>query len=98
MIDRGGVPIERIALFQVNLPARHIVESVMDECEKIGIDRSRFYTRLDELGYCGPPMALICLDKIIREERLRRDDRVASFVTEVSKFMQAGYAVRYVGD
>ena len=94
MIEKGAVPLDRIALFQVNLPARHIVESVMDECEKIGIDRSRFYTKLDEIGYCGPPMALICLDKIIREESLDRDDRVASFVTEVSKFMQAGYSIR----
>ena len=77
--------------------AASVNRDIIRECEKIGIHRSRFYTKLDELGYCGPPMALICLDKIIREERLGKDDRVASFVTEVSKFMQAGYSVKYVG-
>jgi len=41
-------------------------------------------------------MALICLDRILREERVEPGRRVASFVTEVSKFMQAGYvAVRH---
>jgi len=98
MLDAGRIPVDRIRLFQVNLPARHIVESVLDECESLGIARSAFYSRLDEIGYCGPPMALICLDKIIREEQLQRDDRVASFVTEVSKFMQAGYCLRATGN
>ncbi|NIQ80115.1 MAG: hypothetical protein GTN93_18905 [Anaerolineae bacterium] len=44
------------------------------------------------MGYAGPPAALICLDKINREEELRKGDVVLSFVTEVSKFMQAGFA------
>jgi 3-oxoacyl-[acyl-carrier-protein] synthase-3 len=97
MLAAGNIPAGRIRFFQVNLPARHIVESVLDECESLGIARSAFYTRLDELGYCGPPMALICLDRIIREEKLQKDDRVASFVTEVSKFMQAGYCLKATG-
>jgi 3-oxoacyl-[acyl-carrier-protein] synthase-3 len=97
MVEAGRIPLEKIRFFQVNLPARHIAESVMEECAALGIPREAYYTRLDELGYCGPPMALICLDKILREEHFSPDDRIVSFVTEVSKFMQAGYAVRYVG-
>lgn len=97
MVARGRIPLEKIRFFQVNLPARHIAESVMEECARLGIPREAFYTRLDELGYCGPPMALICLDRILREETFRPGDRIASFVTEVSKFMQAGYVVRYDG-
>ena len=96
MLERGAVPVGKIRFFQVNLPARHIVESVLEECEGLGIPRSAFYTKLDELGYCGPPMVFICLDRILREETLRADDRVVSFVTEVSKFMQAGYSLRHV--
>jgi len=97
MLARCPVPLESIRLFQVNLPTRHIVESVMDEFERLGLPRERFYTKLHELGYSGPPMALICLDRIVREERLRPGERVASFVTEVSKFMQAGYLLRAHG-
>ncbi|MBD3239727.1 MAG: 3-oxoacyl-ACP synthase [Chitinivibrionales bacterium] len=97
MLERGSIPAETIQKLQINLPAKHIVESVMDEVESMGIDRSRFFSRLDTLGYSGPPMALIGLDSIIREARLAPGDRIASFVTEVSKFMQAGYVARYHG-
>jgi len=95
MLDQAGTPVETIRLFQANMPARHIVEAVVDELASLGIDRSRFYSRLDAYGYSGPPMALICLDRIAREEPLADGDRVVSFVTEVSKFMQAGYVARY---
>lgn len=97
MIEKSKIDIKNIRLFQVNLPSKHIVESVMEEFEKIGISKSVFYSKLDEIGYSGPPMALICLDNIIREEQLDKGDLVASFVTEVSKFMQAGYVVGYHG-
>jgi len=65
----------------------------MDECVTIGIRREALYSRLHDLGYCGPPMVFICLDKILREERLAPGERIVSFVTEVSKFMQAGYSI-----
>jgi 3-oxoacyl-[acyl-carrier-protein] synthase III len=98
MLRRGAIQVERIKRFQVNLPAKHIAESVAEECTALGIPREALYSRLDELGYCGPPMALIALDCILREERLEPGDRIVSFVTEVSKFMQAGYSIRYDGD
>lgn len=96
MFSEVNIPIETIKLFQLNFPAKHIVESIIDELEEMGIPRSSFYTKLDKFGYSGPPMAFICLDKIIREETLETNDRIISFVTEVSKFMQAGYSVKYV--
>jgi 3-oxoacyl-[acyl-carrier-protein] synthase III len=95
MMAQCDAPIDKIRCFQVNLPSKHLVESVMDEFDAIGLDRARFYTKLHEIGYSGPPMALICLDKILREETFAPGDRIASFVTEVSKFMQAGYVIRY---
>jgi 3-oxoacyl-[acyl-carrier-protein] synthase III len=93
MLAESGIDPATIALMQVNLPARHIAEAVEDELAAIGVPKERIYTRLRDLGYAGPPMALICLDRILREERLAPGQRVASFVTEVSKFMQAGYVV-----
>lgn len=97
MIAREHVPVDRVRFFQVNMPTRHIVDSIMDECAAIGIPRSTLYTRLDRLGYCGPPMALVGLDSILRGETLAPGDRVLSFVTEVSHFMQAGYCCEYLG-
>ena len=94
MIAESGIDPRTIAFMQVNLPARHIADSVEDELAAIGVPKERIYTRLRDLGYPGPPMALICLDRILREEKLEPGRRIASFVTEVSKFMQAGYVVR----
>jgi 3-oxoacyl-[acyl-carrier-protein] synthase III len=88
------IPLSSIALFQVNLPSKHIAESVRDELLRLGIDSSVFYSKLSEVGYSGPPMVFICLDKILREETVDMRRRVVSFVTEVSKFMQAGYIMR----
>ena len=94
MLAQGEIPPQRVRYFQVNLPAKHIAESVMEECQALGIAAGAYFSSLDELGYCGPPMALIGLDRILRHEILEPGDRVLSFVTEVSKFMQAGYALR----
>jgi 3-oxoacyl-[acyl-carrier-protein] synthase III len=95
MLTAAGTPVETIKLFQVNLPAAHIVEAVVEELATIGIDRSCLYTKLDSSGYSGPPAAFVCLDSIVREEHHAPPARIASFVTEVSKFMQAGYVAAY---
>lgn len=97
MMKKSTSKIDDIRIFQINLPAKHIVDSIIDEFDKTGIDRSVFYSKLNQLGYCGPPMVFICLDKIIREETFIPGECVVSFVTEVSKFMQAGYVIRYQG-
>ncbi len=93
MVSAGNIPLAKIKLFQVNMPTKHIIESIMDECEKAGINRSALYSRLSDLGYVGPPMVFICLDGIIKNEKLQSGDLIVSFVTEVSKFMQAGYCI-----
>jgi len=95
MIERERIPVDRVRVFQVNMPTKHIIDSIMDECEHIGIQRQALFTRLDRLGYCGPPMVLIGLDEVVRHLTLEPGDRVLSFVTEVSKFMQAGYSMKY---
>jgi len=97
MLAQGDIDTDTIRIFQINLPAKHIVDAVAEECLELGIPDSVLYTRMDKLGYAGPPMALICLDSILRDHDLSPGDRVVSFVTEVSKFMQGGYSVLYTG-
>jgi len=80
-----------LRFFQVNFPSKHITELVLDECEVLGISRDSLYSKMSSMGYIGPPMALLCIDKIKKEEKLNPGDILLSFVTEVSKFMQAGY-------
>jgi len=95
MLSEGNIPVDTIRYLQLNFPTKHIAESVKEECNTLGIPSSTIYTKLEESGYTGPPMAFTCLDKIIREESFNPGDRIVSFVTEVSKFMQAGYVIRY---
>lgn len=87
--------LARLRFFQVNFPSRHIAELIIEECESLGIPKEKLYTKMAGLGYSGPPMAFISLDQIMREEKLNRGDLILSFVTEVSKFMQAGYLMEF---
>jgi 3-oxoacyl-[acyl-carrier-protein] synthase III len=96
MISRHKIDLSSLRYFQVNFPSKHITELIMDECQELGIDRKTLYSRMATMGYIGPPMALLCLDKIRKEEKLDNGDLILSFVTEVSKFMQAGYAIRFI--
>ena len=95
MITKYGIDLSMLRFFQVNFPSKHITELVMEECESLGIPRNTLYSKMSSMGYIGPPMALLCLDKIKKEEKLAPGDMLLSFVTEVSKFMQAGYVIRY---
>jgi len=97
MIEKYAIDLSRLRFFQVNLPSKHISDLVVEECGALGIPASALYSRMSRTGYPGPPMVFMCLDRILREEKLEDGDLILSFVTEVSKFMQAGYAMTYRG-
>ncbi|MBL7137704.1 MAG: 3-oxoacyl-ACP synthase III family protein [Bacteroidales bacterium] len=97
MLALHPVDPRKIRFFQVNFPSKHISELVMEECRELGIDRNTLYSKMATMGYIGPPMAFLCLDRIRKEEKLNPGDIILSFVTEVSKFMQAGYVLKYEG-
>lgn len=94
MIELYNIDLNSLKFFQINLPSKHIADIVIEECEKLGIKKETLYTKMSKMGYSGPPMMLISLDKILREEKLKKYDSILSFVTEVSNFMQAGYFIR----
>jgi len=95
MLAIHPINLNELKYFQVNFPSKHISELIMDECDELGIDRNTLYTKMSTMGYAGPPMAFISIDKIRKEENLNKGDIILSFVTEVSKFMQAGYILKY---
>ena len=95
MLEKYPTDISRLKYFQVNFPSKHISELVIEECSALGIHKESLYTKMSSMGYAGPPMVYICLDKMLREEPFASGDLVLSFVTEVSKFMQAGFTLKY---
>jgi len=94
-LERFPADLSRLRYFQVNFPSKHIAELIIEECGSLGITPDKLYTKMSNMGYPGPPMAFICLDEIMRNEPMENGDLVLSFVTEVSKFMQAGYLMEY---
>jgi len=95
MLKIHPIDLKQLRFFQVNFPSKHISELIMEECAGIGIPASVLYSKMATMGYIGPPMAFLCLDKIRREEKLNHGNIILSFATEVSKFMQAGYILSY---
>ncbi len=95
MLDMYSVDVSKLKYFQVNFPSKHIAELVIEECENLGIDRNTLYSKMASMGYAGPPMVFISLHDIFTKEKLEKGDLVMSFVTEVSKFMQAGFTLEY---
>jgi 3-oxoacyl-[acyl-carrier-protein] synthase III len=95
MINKYNLDLSKLRYFQINMPSKHVVDLIIDECNKLNIHKNQIYSSIKKMGYPGPPAALIALDKIMREEKLEDGDLILSFVTEVSKFMQAGFTVRY---
>jgi 3-oxoacyl-[acyl-carrier-protein] synthase III len=96
MLEKYPTDISKLKYFQVNFPSKHISELVIEECLALGISKESLYTKMSSMGYAGPPMVYICLDKMLREEPFISGDLVLSFVTEVSKFMQAGFTLKYI--
>jgi 3-oxoacyl-[acyl-carrier-protein] synthase-3 len=95
MFEKYPTNLSRLKYFQVNFPSKHIAEMVIEECSAIGIRKETLYSKMSSMGYAGPPMVFICLDKMFNEETFSPGDLVLSFVTEVSKFMQAGFTLKY---
>jgi len=95
MVDTYQIDLSKLKYFQVNFPSKHIAELVIEECEKMGIDKNTLYSKMASMGYAGPPMVFISLHDIFTQQELKSGDLVMSFVTEVSKFMQAGFTLEY---
>jgi len=96
MVAKYSIDLARVRFFQLNLPTKHVFDLLKEDCGRLGISDGAYYTKLNKVGYCGPPMMLICLDKILREESLQPGNLILSFVTEVSKILQAGYLIEVI--
>jgi 3-oxoacyl-[acyl-carrier-protein] synthase III len=95
MIAEQAIDISRIAALQINMPTKHVVDLIADECAASGIARDKLYTAIDKCGYAGPPAAVISLDRLLKEKTFTGGDSILSFVAEVSKFLLAGFTIEY---
>ena len=95
MVKQCNIDLGKITLFNINFPAEHVNQAIMEKCIEMGIAADAFYSKLGDYGYSGAPMALITIDKLLKEEKLKENDQILSFVLEVSKIMQAGFLLKH---
>lgn len=86
--------------FLVNVPTRHLIDLVAEELllkfkELKDARFDMYYSTTEKRGYTGPAAILITLDKLLRTENLRNEEVIVSFVTESSKWMNAGFWLEY---
>ena len=92
--------IESINYFLANVPTDHLVDIGLDVARQHwGIALEHFqkilYSTVSNRGYTGPAAIAITLDELVRKVGLNDGDIIASFVTESSKWMNAGFFMKY---
>lgn len=86
--------------FLVNVPTKHLIDLTADEL-KVKFRELRdakfdmYYSTTEKRGYTGPAAILITLDKMLRHESFKHNETIISFVTESSKWMNAGFVLEY---
>ncbi len=96
MLNIQQIDLSTLKHFVVNMPSKSVREHIMQECTELGIQMDKFYSTVEKVGYPGPPAAIISIDKLLKSSTFENGDLIFSFVMEVSKFMQAGFTIRYV--
>lgn len=95
MVNKFKIKPDDITYFLINMPTKHVVDLIVEECSGLGINNNRIFSSINKSGYSGPPAAVISLDGLLQQKKFRDQDLIVSFVSEVSKFLQAGFTIRY---
>lgn len=96
MINQKKINLSQLKNFVVNMPSKFVRSHIIDECLELGIDKEKFFSAIEDVGYAGPPAAIISIDNLLNKQTYKNGDLIFSFVMEVSKFMQAGFTLRYL--
>lgn len=96
MIEKQDIDMSELKYFIVNMPSKAVRNFIKDECMELNIKPDQFYSAIENVGYAGPPAALMSTDILLKSKTFNDGDLIINFVMEVSKFMQAGFTLRFV--
>lgn len=96
MLSVKKINIDNLKNFVVNMPSKFVRQTIIDECVELGISKEKFYSAIEDVGYAGPPAAIISIVNLLERQNFKNGDMIFSFVMEVSKFMQSGFTLRYL--
>lgn len=80
----------------VSIPTRRFYEDhISSFLDRLSITRDKLKFRSDNIGYCGGATPLIHLDEMVRNGELKSGQLAIVHAVESSKWMTAGFAVRW---
>ncbi|MFM7201071.1 MAG: 3-oxoacyl-ACP synthase III family protein [Myxococcota bacterium] len=91
---------EEVTHFLANVPTDHLVDGAMESyARRYGVPekeaKERYFSTVARRGYTGPVALAISLDELHRQNKLQHGKYLISFVTESSKWMNAGLLLHY---
>ena len=98
MLNNYDTDVSTIKCFFLNIPTRHFMDVAIKNIKRdLKNPDLPVYTNLRTRGYQGAPSIVIALDEYMQNAKLTRGDCLMSFVTESSKWMNAGFILKYSG-
>lgn len=96
MLESLAIPPQEIAHFVVSIPTMQLYqENTAAFRDRLGVRPEQARFRSDRIGYCGGAAILIHLDEMARSGELQTGQRVVLHSVESSKWMSAGFVVRW---
>lgn len=96
MLDSLGIDPARIEHFVGSIPTRQLYDDNLERfCAALRTTPARMKFRAARVGYCGGASILIHLDEMVRSGELQRGETVVLHSVESSKWMSAGFVIRW---
>ena len=91
-----SIPTREVDHYVVSIPTLQLYDQHIESFEEtLGVPRERVRFRAANIGYCGGAATLVHLDQIVRDGELKRGQLAIVHSVESSKWMTAGFAVRW---
>lgn len=100
-LDPGSADFqEQVTHLLANVPSDHLVDAAMEDGSArfrvpMEVLRRVYTSTVAKRGYTGPAAVVITLDALMRARAVADGKFVVSFVTESSKWMNAGFLLRF---
>jgi 3-oxoacyl-[acyl-carrier-protein] synthase III len=94
--DQLKIPTNEVDHYVVSIPTRQLYEDHIPAfLDRLGITRDKIKFRSEEIGYCGGAATLLHFDEMVRSGEIQPGDLAVVHAVESSKWMTAGFAVRW---
>jgi 3-oxoacyl-[acyl-carrier-protein] synthase III len=91
-----GIPPGQVDHYVASIPTRDLYEAhIQSFQDTLGVERERMKFRAARVGYCGGATPLLHFDDMVRSGEVRPGQLVIVHAVESSKWMTAGFAVRW---